>query len=151
MRGFIVLLVIIAAPAIALATRIVFRDVALPAAMDQSEIAVIATFMEGTTPHRFEVTERLSAEGPVSGMIDVVRVESEMMARAIAAYHQTGVRRSPLVRRLETGADLVAGRSYCLLLQPRSAHFRLAVARSHVAAPCPRIRARFTRERQTAE
>ena len=54
----------------------------------------------------------------VQAPLDVFQPSAQAGVRVAQAYRATGVRRSPLIARLENAPELSAGERYCLYLIP---------------------------------
>lgn len=132
---------LLAVAGVAHASRIHYRDVSLAEAVEGARVIVVARY-EGyeSSALRFRVSRTLEGgEAPES--IEVTPHELRIMRSLARQHRRSGIRRSPLIDRLEGHAELEEGQDYCVLLGPRSSRnrYRLHIASSVVRAPCPRV------------
>ncbi len=127
----------------AVASRIVYRDVPLARALGRADVVVRAEALTPGDLDRFRVRSVLKGVGLRVGVeIEVTSPSAIAWARVRRSFQQTGVRRSPLVERLEnTPHEPVAGEEYCLMLKPlpHPGHWVTSVENAWVSAPCEEL------------
>lgn len=143
------IIALLSIPAVALASRIVYRDTTAEQAASAASTVVVATFLatdqQHGAVHRFRV-ERVLA-GTTTAEIRVRPAHYTEWTTAMRFARTTGRRRSPLILRLPSPPAVPlrpAGR-YCLLLDDHSVDpnaLELTVDAGHLAeASCPRLAA----------
>lgn len=123
------------------ASRIHYQPVDLATAVQSAPFVVRAKYLGGSHPAIFNARRALKGSRPVRGRIKVFTASAAAWGRVRQAYDQTGVRRSPLINKLEHASALRRRRAYCLLLEEglRDDEYVLAVVEGHVSAPCPEV------------